>query len=113
MWTRTTGISDAERTGLYYRTRIGINIHLSDRPAETGKVCMYEVPAHGMMLLCDKAGMEAHERIFAPDKEAVYYDSTDGAIAKIQYYLKHDQERESIARAGFARMHVTTIAKRT
>ena len=66
---------------------------------------MYEVPAHGMMLLCDKAGMDAHERIFAPDKEAVYYDSSEDAIAKIEYYLKHDGEREKIARAGFARVH--------
>jgi hypothetical protein len=105
IWTRVAGISEAERTRLYYRTRIGINVHLSDRPAETGNMRMYEVPAHGMMLLCDKAGMDAHERIFAPDKEAVYYESTDDAIAKIEYYLKHDAERESIARAGFARVH--------
>lgn len=105
IWTRVTGISEAERTRLYYRTRIGINVHLSDRPAETGNMRMYEVPAHGIMLLCDKAGMNAHERIFAPDKEAVYYDSTEDAIAKIEYYLKHDEEREKIARAGFARVH--------
>jgi len=105
LWTRITGISEEERTRLYYRTKIGINMHLSDRPAETGNMRMYEVPAHGMMLLCDKAGMDAHERIFTPDKEAAYYDSTDDAIAKIEYYLKHDTERESIARAGFARVH--------
>ncbi len=105
MWTRVTGISDEERTSLYYRTKIGVNMHLSDRPAETGNMRMYEVPAHGMMLLCDKAGMNAHERIFVPGKEAIYYDSTDDAIAKIEYYLNHNEERESIARAGFARAH--------
>ncbi|HEX3095320.1 MAG TPA: glycosyltransferase [Candidatus Angelobacter sp.] len=105
IWTRIAGISEAERTHLYYRTRIGINVHLSDTPAETGNMRMYEVPAHGMMLLCDKAGMNAHKRIFVPDKEAVFYDSTDDAIAKIEYYLKHHEERDSIARAGFARVH--------
>jgi len=105
IWARVTGISEAERTRLYYRSKIGINVHLSDRPAETGNMRMYEVPAHGIMLLCDKAGMNAHERILAPDKEAVYYDSTEDAIAKIEYYLKHDEEREKIARAGFARVH--------
>jgi spore maturation protein CgeB len=66
---------------------------------------MYEVPAHGMMLLCDKAGMDAHENIFEPDKEAVFYDSIEEAIDKIHYYLKHDEQRERIARAGFARVH--------
>jgi spore maturation protein CgeB len=57
------------------------------------------------MLLCDKAGMNAHERIFEPGKEAVFYDSTEDAIEKIKYYLQHDNEREKIARAGFARVH--------
>jgi spore maturation protein CgeB len=66
---------------------------------------MYEIPAHGMMLLCDKAGLNAQERIFAPDKEAVFYDSMDDAIEKIEYYLAHHEERERIARAGFARVH--------
>ncbi len=66
---------------------------------------MYEIPAHGTMLLCDKAGLNAHEQIFEPDKEAVYYDSIEDAIEKIEYYLKHDEERERIARAGFARVH--------
>jgi hypothetical protein len=105
LWTRITKISEAERTRLYYRTRIGINMHLSDHPRETGNMRMYEIPAHGMMLLCDKAGLNAQERIFAPDKEAVFYDSMDDAIEKIEYYLAHHEERERIARAGFARVH--------
>ncbi len=105
IWGRIRGISDAERTELYYRTKIGINMHLSDLPVETGNVRMYEVPAHGMMLLCDKAGLNAHEQIFTPDKEAVFYDSTEDAIDKIKYYLAHPEERERIARAGFARAH--------
>jgi hypothetical protein len=102
---RITGISDAERTSLYYRTKIGINMHLSDRPSETGNMRTYEVPAHGMMLLCDKAGANAHEKIFSSGKEAVFYDSTDDAIEKIEYYLKNDQARLAIARAGFERVH--------
>lgn len=105
LWTRITGISDAERARLYYRTRIGINMHLSDVPRETGNLRMYEVPAHGMMLLCDKAGLNAHEQIFTPDKEAVFYDSTEDALEKMEYYLTHHEERERIARAGFERVH--------
>src|SRR5262249_4919104 len=60
---------------------------------------------HGLMLLCDKGGCNAHEKIFVPDKEAVFYDSIEDAIEKIEYYLQHDDERERIARAGFERVH--------
>lgn len=105
LWTRVRAISDQERSRLYCRTKIGINMHLSETPTETGNMRMYEAPAHGMMLLCDKAGLNAHERIFEPGKEAVFYDSVDDMIAKIEYYLQHDGEREQIARAGFARAH--------
>ncbi|HEY6351158.1 MAG TPA: glycosyltransferase [Candidatus Angelobacter sp.] len=105
LWTRVRPISDEERTSFYYRTKIGINMHLSDTPMETGNMRMYEVPAHGMMLLCDKAGMNAHEQIFVPGKEAVFYDSIEDAIEKIEYYLHYDEERIRIARAGFSRVH--------
>jgi hypothetical protein len=105
LWTRVRAISDQERASLYYRTKIGINMHLSMIPRETGNMRMYEVPAHGMMLLCDKAGLNAHEQIFEPDKEAVFYDSIEDAIEKIEYYLEHEEERIRIAQAGFARVH--------
>jgi len=105
LWTRVTAIPEEERTRLYYRTKIGLNMHLSDTAMETGNARMYEVPAHGMMLLCDKAALNAHECIFEPDKEAVYYDSVDDAIQKIEYYLKDDDAREKIALAGFERVH--------
>ena len=105
LWARVPEISDQEKAGLYYRTKIGINMHVSERPIETGNMRMYETPAHGMMLLCDKAGVNAHEQIFEPDKEAVFYDSIEDAMTKIEYYLKHDKERERIARAGFAKVH--------
>jgi len=105
LWSRIKSVSDEAKMKLYYRTKIGFNMHLSPVPRETGNMRMYEAPAHGMMLLCDKAGLNAHERIFEPGKEAVFYDSIEDAMEKIDYYLKHDEERERIARAGFARVH--------
>jgi len=105
LWARIRPVSARERASLYYRTKIGINMHLSMIPRETGNMRMYEVPAHGMMLLCDKAGMNAHAQIFEPDKEAVFYDSIEDAIEKIEYYLEHEEERIRIAQAGFARVH--------
>jgi len=105
LWMRVRAISDEEKTNLYCRTKIGFNMHFSTVPRETGNMRMYEVPAHGAMLLCDKAGLNTHEQIFEPDKEAVFYDSIEDAMEKAEYYLSHDDERERIARAGFARVH--------
>jgi hypothetical protein len=104
-WHRVRSLAPEEKGGIYDRARIGFNMHLSDIPSETGNARMYEVTAHGAMLLCDKAGLDAHKMIFEPDKEAVFYDSMEDAIDKIHYYLEHEEEREAIARAGFARVH--------
>ncbi len=65
---------------------------------------MYEVPAHGAMLLCDKAGLDAHESIFLPGREAVYYDDIGDAIAKIEFYLLNEDERVQVAKGGYSRM---------
>jgi spore maturation protein CgeB len=96
-------LSDAERRALYLRARIGIDMHVSNVPSETGNMRMYEVPAHGAMLLCDKAALNAHALIFKPDVEAVFYDDLQDAIDKIEYYVAHPAERIAIARAGFER----------
>jgi Glycosyl transferases group 1 len=101
---RVSALSDAQRRGLYLRSRIGLNMHLSDLPSETGNLRMYEVPAHGAMLLCDKAARDAHEVIFKPGVEAVFYENLSEAIALVEYYLAHPVERIAIARAGFERM---------
>jgi spore maturation protein CgeB len=61
---------------------------------------MYEVPAHGMLLVCDKAGLDMHQAIFEDGVEAIFYDDIDDAIRKIDHYLADDEERVRIARAG-------------
>ncbi|MEW5781112.1 MAG: glycosyltransferase family protein [Pseudomonadota bacterium] len=100
---RVRSLTVEQRTQLYWRTKIGFNMHVSDHPYETGNMRMYEIPAHGMMMVCDKAGADGHARIFTPGAEAVYYDNLDHAIELIEYYLTHDEERIRIARAGFDR----------
>lgn len=61
----------------------------------------YEIPAcRGFMM---------HERsnelltLFEEDKEMVCFDSAKDAAAKIDYFLAHPAERETIAEAGYAR----------
>ncbi len=102
---RVSSLSDTERRILYLRAKIGLNMHLSNTPTETGNMRMYEAPAHGAMLLCDKAALNAHALIFKPDIEAVFYDDLADAVAKIEYYAAHPTERAAIARRGFERTH--------
>ncbi len=101
---RIRPVSTSRRQELYCRARIGVNMHLSEVPRETGNMRMYEVPTHGALLLSDKGGRDAHARIFTPGEEAVFYDSMDDAVDKIDYYLKNEGERIRIARNGFERV---------
>ena len=66
---------------------------------------MYEVPAHGAMLLSDKAALDAHEAIFTPGIEAVYYDNiADGDCEnRVLRITSRPGKRVAIARAGFER----------
>lgn len=98
-----TSLSPEERTKLYWRAKIGFNMHVSDQPYECGNMRTYETPAHGMMMICDKGAANGHARIFEPDREAVYYDNLRQAIELIEHYLVHDEERIRIARTGFER----------
>lgn len=100
---RVTALTPDERTQLYWRAKIGFNMHLSDQRHETGNARMYEIPAHGMMMVCDKSAANAHASVFAADEEAVFYDSLSDAIDVIDYYLAHPEERVCIARRGFER----------
>lgn len=100
---RVTSLTNQARTQLYWRAKIGFNMHVSDSPSETGNMRMYETPAHGMLMVCDKAGANAHARIFEPGTEAVYYDSVNEAISLIEHYLIHEDERIAIAKSGYER----------
>lgn len=100
---RVLSLAREERTALYWRTKIGFNMHLSGHPYETGNVRMYETPAHGMMMICDKAANDTHASIFEPDTEAVYYDTLSDAIERIEHFVRNDDERTAIAKRGFER----------
>lgn len=106
-WRRVRPISQSERTRLYYRSKIGFNMHVSDAPCETGNMRMYELPAHGVMQICDRAGRDAHSSIFAEGHEAIYYDDLGEAVEQIEYYLAKPGERMEIARAGYERVQAS------
>jgi len=72
--------------------------------AETGNSRLYELPANGVMQICDRGAGNATTEIFKEDKEIVLYNDLEEAIDKIKYYLKHSEDRKKIAMAGYKRV---------
>jgi spore maturation protein CgeB len=61
----------------------------------------FEVPGCGGFLLTGKA--ENLEEYYRIGREVVCFDDTDELIDKVEYYLSHEEERASIAQAGYER----------
>ena len=100
---KVNSLTDVQREDIYLKTKIGLNMHLSDTPREFGNLRTYEIPLHGMMLLSDKGAGSSYESVFIPGEEAVYYENLDHAIELISYYSRAEEERQRIAMRGFLR----------
>jgi spore maturation protein CgeB len=98
-WVRPVAFS--EYVPLYQRTKIGINVH-NRGDYTVGGYRMFDLPANGVMQICD--GGEYLERFFEVGEEVVPHRSVDDLVAKVQYYLGNDAERERIALNGFRRV---------
>jgi len=80
-----------------------INALRSKKHGEQIKGRHFEVPACGALQLSfDVKGLD---QMFLPEKEIVLYTCVSELKQKVQYYLKHDKARESIAQAGYQRVH--------
>jgi spore maturation protein CgeB len=97
MWVRPVSLDGVAR--MYRDTKLGFNLHLTFGPCN---MRLYELPANGVMQVCDCANGLAE--VFEIGKEVVAYDSIEDAIEKIEYYLAHDEERTEIAVNGFRRV---------
>lgn len=101
---RVKPLSEIQMIEKYLSTKIGINMHMSNK-IETGNMRMFLLPALGVMQICDKAAMDSNEQIFKDGKEIIYYDSINDAKQKIRYFLNNNKERIEIATNGFNRFH--------
>jgi spore maturation protein CgeB len=95
-WVRP--IEFEEYVPLYQRARIGINVH--NRGMYTvGNFRLLELPGNGVMQLSD--GGPYLSRWFEDGREIVGYEGADDLVARVAYYLDHEEERLRIARAGY------------
>jgi len=60
-----------------------------------------EIPACGGFMIAERTN--EHKKLFEEDKEAVYFDRQEELLEKIQYYLKNEEERINMAKAGYER----------
>lgn len=91
-------LPEEEKVPLYQQTRIGPNFHNSTGPINYRT---FTLPANGIALMCDN---KSHlGGIFEPGVEAIGFDTIEEAIELTHYYLQHEDERRSIAAAGFQR----------
>ena len=82
-------------------SRISLNFFRKEN-RDTHNHRTFELPACGGFMLSQRS--EELGELFAEGKEFVGFDSAEEMADKIQYYLKHDESREKIARAGYQRL---------
>ena len=87
---------------------VRINLALMSRPIRRGvrrhdetSTRTYEIPACGGFMLHERSG--ELQGIFEEDKEVVCFDCPVELAQKIEHYLAHPSERDSVARAGYLR----------
>jgi hypothetical protein len=69
----------------------------------TMKLRHFEITASGGFMLTDWHHDYELEEFFKPGVEVETYDTEAELVDKISYYLKHEDEREKIAQAGYER----------
>jgi spore maturation protein CgeB len=77
-------------------------VFLSARNSDVYTRRCFEIPACGSLMMAPRT--PELEKYFEDGREAVFWDSSADLVTKVQYFLKHDAERISIAAAGRARL---------
>lgn len=85
---------------IYNASKIALNlVHESMKAG--GNMRTFEIPACGVMQMTNKC----ESKWYKDGEELVLFNGENEMIKKIDYYLKEDEKRERIARAGYRRTH--------
>lgn len=86
---------------VFRNTKINLNITL--RSIKSGiPLRAFDIMGNGGFLMTNY--QEELFEYFEPDKDFVCYSDYDELLEKVEYYLKHDEEREKIAQRGCIRV---------
>jgi hypothetical protein len=80
------------------RSKITLNSHVDAAGGVAANMRLYEATGVGTFLLTDN--LKGLSNLFQPGVHVGAYDSPADCVAKIKYYLSHEEEREAIAIAG-------------
>jgi len=89
-----------EKAELASQMKIMVNISLKNDI----NFRVFETLACGAMLITDKIYNNGFDELFEDGKHLVTFETEEELIDKIHYYLKHESQREHIARAGQQRV---------
>ncbi|MBM2840620.1 MAG: hypothetical protein HW412_1148 [Bacteroidetes bacterium] len=99
----STRISQEEMVAVFQSSRINLNLSAASQQRKNQiKGRNFEIPACGGFQLTGYT--ERLEDYFAIDKEIVCYSTVDELAEKLKFYLSHENERRSIAEAGYRRV---------
>lgn len=80
-----------------------INLNLTNRPIRTGlPLRIFDILGCGGFLISNY--QEEIPEYFEPDKDIVLFGSRKELLEKIDYYLKHESERNEIAKNGYQKV---------
>jgi len=79
-------------------SRITLNFHIDVVNGWTGNMRLYEATGCGALLITENTS-DLNQK-FRIDEEVIVYDDFADLVNKIKYYVAHDNERESISKAG-------------
>jgi spore maturation protein CgeB len=94
-------VKGSELSAILNCSRIGLNF-LRGENRDTHNHRSFELPACGVFTLSQRS--EELMTFFAEGKEIAFFSCESELKEKVSYYLKHDREREKMARAGHRRL---------
>lgn len=100
-------LSDLEYVQMYSRSKISLGFtKVADGTSGPNSIKQvrlrdFEAPMSGAFYLVEQ--YDELEDFFEPDKEIVCFADADELVEKATYYLRHEEERDRIRRAGMER----------